>query len=48
MKPVVLIPRWRGPQTKRAERVRIETTSRLCRELGLPKPIIKLPKDAKQ
>lgn len=45
MSRLTLTPRWRGPQTKRAERLRIETTSRLCRELGREKPVIKLPKD---
>ena len=45
MKPVVINPRWRGPLTKRAERVRVETTARLCRELGRDKPVIRLPKE---
>lgn len=44
MKPVVITPRWRGPLTKRTERVRIETTARLCAELGRPKPLVRLPK----
>jgi hypothetical protein len=48
MKQVVITPRYRGPQTKRAARLKIETTSRLCKELGLPKPILKLPKDKHQ
>lgn len=45
MKPLVITPRWRGPQTKHTQRKRIETTSRLCKELGLPKPVLKLPKE---
>lgn len=48
MKPVVITPRWRGPETKRIARRKIETTSRLCKELGFPKPILKLPKDKHQ
>ena len=45
MKPVVITPRWRGPLTKRAERVRVETTARLCAEMGRPKPLVRLPKE---
>ena len=48
MKPVVITPKFRGPQTKRAEKIRIETTSRLCREMGLPKPVVRLPKEKQQ
>lgn len=44
MKPLVLCPRWRGPETKRIARLKVETTSQLRKELGLPKPVVKLPK----
>lgn len=47
MKPLILVARWRGPETKRIAKRKIETTSRLCKELGLPKPLLKLPKDGK-
>lgn len=45
MKPLVLVPRWRGPETKRVADLKVKTTSRLCKELGLPKPLLKLPKE---
>jgi hypothetical protein len=47
-KPLVLCPRWKGPETKRIAFLKVATTSRLRRELGLPKPILKLPKDKHQ
>jgi len=45
MKQVVLTPRWRGPETKRIARLKATTTARLCKELGRPKPILRLPKE---
>lgn len=48
MKQVVITPRWRGPQTKRAERLRIEKIAQLSEQCGWQKPLLKLPKDKHQ
>lgn len=45
MKRVVINLRWEGPETKRLARLKATTTARLCKELGRPKPILKLPKE---
>lgn len=45
MKQVVITPRYRGPETKRAERLRIEKIAELSGRLGWQKPLVKLPKD---
>lgn len=45
MKPPVLNLRWKGPETKRIAFLKAATTARLCKELGRPKPILRLPRD---
>lgn len=48
MKQVVITPRFRGPQTKRSERLRIQKISELSEQCGWQKPLVKLPKDKHQ
>ncbi|MBB3020696.1 hypothetical protein FHR70_003782 [Microvirga lupini] len=48
MKRVSLTPRYRGPQTKRSERLRVAMIAKLSEELGWAKPVVKLPKDKHQ
>jgi hypothetical protein len=48
MKRVPVSPRYRGPQTKRSERLRVEMLAKLSIECGWQKPLIKLPKEGKQ
>jgi hypothetical protein len=45
MKRVSLTPRYRGPQTKRSERLRVEMIAKLSEECGWAKPVVKLTKD---
>jgi hypothetical protein len=48
MKRVLISPRFRGPQTKRSERLRVEMIAKLSEECGWAKPVVKLPKDKHQ
>jgi hypothetical protein len=48
MKRVPVSPRYRGPQTKRSERLRVEMLAKLSEECGWQKPLIKLPEEGKQ
>jgi hypothetical protein len=45
MKRVPVTPRYRGPQTKRSERLRVEMLAKLSEECGWGKPVVKLPKE---
>lgn len=42
MKRVPVTPRFRGPQTKRTERLRVEMIAKLSKECGWQRPIVKL------
>lgn len=48
MKRVCVTARYRGPQTKRFENLRIAMIAKLSEECGWAKPIVKLPKDKQQ
>jgi hypothetical protein len=42
MKRVPVTPRFRGPQTKRSERLRVEMIAKLSEECGWQKPLVKV------
>ncbi|WP_160195437.1 hypothetical protein [Microvirga sp. BSC39] len=48
MKRVSLTPSHRGPETKRAERKRVEMIAELSKHCGWAKPVVKIPKDKHQ
>jgi len=48
MKRVPVTPRYRGPQTKRSERIPVEMIAKLSEECGWQKPLVKLAGKEKQ
>lgn len=42
MKRVPVTPRFRGPQTKRSERLRVEMIAKLSKECGSQRPLVKV------
>jgi hypothetical protein len=44
MKRVPLLPKWRGPETKRDFTLKARTTAALSKHCGWAKPLVRLPK----
>ncbi|WP_262027114.1 hypothetical protein [Microvirga sp. Mcv34] len=42
MKRVPITLKWRGPETKRASRIKADKTAQLSRECGWQKPLVKV------